>query len=146
MRYSLPTFDRVLRTILLVLETFDIATRLPLRDASPLSESQIDSIVMGKRVLYASEGTSLKLLPHEKLTDKFPNRIRKLRNLELTYSKRYLRDLFWDYPSLRSTCKKYNGLKLNLMEWERTRVLYSIKEGGLQERTNKQLNHLNLGS
>jgi hypothetical protein len=104
------------------------------------------SIVMGKRVLYASEGTSLKLLPHEKFTDWFPNYIRKLRNLEPTYSKRYLRDLFWDYRSLRSTFQKYNGLKLNLMEWERKRVVCSMRERGLQERTNKQLNHLNLGS
>jgi hypothetical protein len=104
------------------------------------------SIVMSKRVLYASEGTSLKLLPHEKFTDWFPNRIRKLRNLEPTYSKGYLRDLFWDYLSLRSTWQKYDGLELNLMEWERTRVVYSMKEGGLQERTNRQSKHLNLGS
>ena len=105
------------------------------------------SIVMGKRVLWASEGASLKLLPHEKFRGRFPNCIRILQNLEPTYSKRYLMDLFWDYLCLRSTWyQKYNGLKLKLMEWERTRVVYTMKEGGIGERTNKQSNHLNLGS
>jgi hypothetical protein len=104
------------------------------------------SIVMGKRVLYTSESTSLKLLPHEMFMDWFPHYIRKLRNLEPSYSNRYLTDLFQDYSSLRSTCQKYKDLKLNFMEWKRTRVVYSMKEGGLEERTTEQLNHLNLGS